>query len=133
MSAKFRCYNQCTRQYYDRKDTYPVLLPKEHCEARVADILSAIHSVSNPAVPFNPAVFMKDFDLENFLNHLLCNVVLLVGTEQELWEKYPSLVPLKILNCIQHIISFKMQDLGIKTLGIKGLIKENAKLLPCLQ
>ena len=37
---------------------YPVLPPKEY---NVADLLSAIHSVSNPAIPFNLAVFNNDF------------------------------------------------------------------------
>ena len=58
VSAKYRCSNQCTRSGHDLKDVYPVIPPKEYSEARVAHLLSAIHSTSNPAVPFNPAVFI---------------------------------------------------------------------------
>ena len=73
-------------------------------------------------------MFKKDLGLENVLNYLWCDVILLVCTKQDLWEKYHSLVPLKLWNCIEHIISGKLKALDIRG----GLIKENANLLPCV-
>ena len=110
------------------KDAYPILPPKEYKEARVAELLSAIHSVSNPAIPFNPSVFEKDFGLENILSYLWCDVALLVGTKQELWEKYQSLVPSKIRFNQSRIGQYVWYPAGYSG-SVSGLIyKDNFSL-----
>ena len=45
-----------------------------------------------------------------------------------MWNKYHSLVPLKIWNCSEPIIFGKMQSLSMKA----GTLEENAKLAPCV-
>ena len=48
------------RPQNDLKDAFPNLALKEYREERVAELLSAMHSVSNPAIPFNPLFFKED-------------------------------------------------------------------------
>ena len=72
--------------------------------------------------------FRKGFNFENLLIYLWCDLALLVGSRQELWNKFHSLVPLKIWNCTEPIIFGKMQSLGMKA----GTLDENAKLTPCV-
>ena len=107
-----------------RDSAYPVLSIKEYNEVRVVEILSA----SAPAILFNPKVFKKEFGLGNVLNYLWCDVALLVGTKQHLWEKHHSIVPLKIWNCFEPVVRGHMYALKLKA----GMIKENAELLTCV-
>ena len=104
---------------------FPIHPSKEYKDERVAKVLSAIHSVSNPAIPFNPLVFKRTFGLENLLNYLWCDVALLVSTRQNLWEKDHSIVPIKIWNCVEPMIRDEMKVLELKA----GGIKEDAKLM----
>ena len=101
---------------------------KEIQVSRVAALLAVLSSSQNPSVSFNSAVFRKGFNFENLLIYLWCDLALLVGSRQELWDKYHSLVPLKIWNCTEPIIFGKMQSLSMKA----GTLDENAKLTPCV-
>ena len=58
--VKFRCINNCVRPENNLNDVLPNLPLKEYREERVAELLSAMHSVSNPAIPFNPLFFKED-------------------------------------------------------------------------
>ena len=51
-----------------------------------------------------------------------------MGTRQDLWEKYHSIVSIKIWNCVEPMIRGEMQVLELKA----GEIKENAKLMTCV-
>ena len=93
--------------------------------SRVAALLAVLSSSQNPPVLFNPAVLRKGF---NLLIYLWCNLALLVGSRQEVWNKYHSLVPLKIWNCSEPIIFGKMQSLSMKA----GTLEENATLTSCV-
>ena len=88
--------------------------------SRVADLLAVICQSYNPSVLFNTA--------ENLLIYLWCDLALLVGSKQEMWTKYHSLVPLKIWKCKEPIIYGKLQTISVKA----GSKEENAKLLPCV-
>ena len=96
--------------------------------SRVAALLAVLPTSQNPSVSFNPAVFRKGFNLGNLLTYLWCDLALLVGSRQELWNKFHSLVPLKIWNCTEPMIFGKMQSLNMKA----GTLDENAKLTPCV-
>ena len=126
--AKFPCANQCSRPSVDLKDAFPPMREKEIQVSRVAALMTVLSSSRNPAVSFNPAIFSRDIKLENLLTYLWCDLALLVGSKQELWNKYHSLVPLTIWNCSDPIIFGKMQVLGMKV----GSLKENTKLAPCV-
>ena len=125
--AKYPCANQCSRPSVDLKDAFPPLREKEIQVSRVAALMTVLSSSRNPAVSFNPAIFSRNIKLENLLTYLWCDLALLVGLNQELWNKYHSLVPLTIWNCSNPIIFGKMQALGMKV----GSLKENTKLAPC--
>ena len=127
VSARYPCTNQCSRPSVDLKDAFPPLAEKEIQVSRVAALLAVLSSSQNPSVSFNSSVFRKGFNLENLLIYLWCDLVLLVGSRQELWDKYHSLVPLKIWKCSEPIIFGKMQSLSMKA----GTLEENAKLAPC--
>ena len=43
----------------------------------------------------------------------------LVGDRQDLWEKYHSLVNLKVSNCIHQLISGKIMALALKGQKVK--------------
>ena len=126
VSVKYPCTNQCSRPSVDLKDTFPLIGVKEIQVSRVAYLLAVISQSQNPSVSFNPAVFKKSFGIGNLLTYLWFDLALLVGSKQEMWSKYHSLVPLKIWNCNEPIIYGKLQTLSMKT----GSKKENAKLIP---
>ena len=126
--AKYPCANQCSRPSVDLKDAFPPLREKEIQVSRVAALMTVLSSSRNPSVSFNPAIFSRNIKLETLLTYLWCDLALLVGSKQELWNKYHSLVPLKIWNCSDPIIFGKMQALSMKV----GSLKENAKLAPCV-
>ena len=128
MSVKYPCTNQCGRPSVDLKDTFPNIGDKEIQVSRVPDLLAVISQSQNPSVSFNPAVFKKSFGIGNLLTYLWCDLVLLVGSKQEMWTKYHSLVPLKIWNCNEPIIYGKLQTLSMKAVSKE----ENAKLIPCV-
>ena len=85
------------------KHAYPRIPPKEYQVSRITALLAAL----SPAQ--NPAVLKKDFGFENILNYLWWDLALLVGSKQDMWNKYHSLVLLKIWNCNEPIIFGKMQ------------------------
>ena len=103
VSARFPCTNQCSRPSVDLKHAYPRIPPKEYQVSRITALLAAL----SPAQ--NPAVLKKDFGFENILNYLWWDLALLVGSKQDMWNKYHSLVLLKIWNCNEPIIFGKMQ------------------------
>ena len=104
------------------------MVEKEFKVSRAAALLAVLTTSQNPTVSFNPAVFRKDFGLGNLLTYLWCDLALLVGSKQEMWNKFHSLVPLKIWNCNEPMIYGKLQTLSMKA----GTMQENAKLTPCV-
>ena len=71
---------------------------------------------------FNLRVLKRELGLENLLNYLWSDVILLVISKSEsqlMWEKYHSLVHIKL--CIPHIIRGKMLALAHKG----KMMKEN--------
>ena len=107
---------------------FPPMGEKEIHVSKVADLLAVISQSQNPAVLFNLAVLKKSFGLGNLLTYLWCDLALLVGSKQEMWDKYHSLVPLKIWNCREPMIYRKLQAHSMTA----GTLEENAKLLPCV-
>ena len=106
----------------DLKDAFLQIALKEYQVSRVAALLAAISQSQKPSVSFNPAVLKKDFGIGNLLTYLWCDLAQLVGSKQEMWNKYHSLVPLKIWNCSEHMIYGKLHTLSIKA----GTMQENA-------
>ena len=107
---------------------YPLRGEREIHVSKVADLLALISKSQYPAVSFNPVVLKKSFGLGYLLTYLCCDLALLVGSKQEMWNKYHSLVPLKIWNCREPMIYGKLQALSMTA----GTLEENAKLLPCV-
>ena len=86
---KMPCTNQCSRPSVDLKDVFPPMGEKEIHVSKVADLLAVISQSQNPAVLFNPAVLKKSFGLGNLLTYLWCDLALLVGSKQEMWNMLP--------------------------------------------
>ena len=62
------------------------------------------------------------------LDNLWCDFIILVDEDQTMWEKYHSLVPLKLWNCNPLIIKSK-----VVALAHNGrTVKENSRLLTVL-
>ena len=73
-------------------------------------------------------MFKKDFGLENTLNYLWSDLAMFVGSKQEMWDRFQSLVLVKVWNCNESMVYGTMQSLSMKA----GTLEENAKLNPCV-
>ena len=83
VSAKMPCTNQCTQPSVDLKEIFPKFIgDKEFKVTKIAPLLDAISQSENPAIPFNPTVLEKSFDLGNLLTYLWCDLAMLVGLKQ---------------------------------------------------
>ena len=91
-----------------------------------AKVHALLHELKHSSMGrFIKGAFKHQFGKKALQQYIRCELVLRVQQASGLWEKFYKLVPLKVWNCIFHVIDGKLKSLVNKA----AKIQEESKLM----